>query len=138
MSSITVSLNTNTAHSTLLFQMFLWILPHITTILITILIILILNQKLINRIIVIITVVLLYLPLYQSYVIGCVDSAMGTFLTKNTYSLAYNYITMQGDSAAVMVPFFEKIQNRGKNGTAKKEQIIVITWKTRQFKHTSN
>lgn len=106
MSSITVPFNTSKEHSTLLFQILLWILPHITTILITILIMLILNQKLINRIIVIITVVLLYLPLYQSYITGCVNSAVGTFLTKNTYSLAYNYITMQGDSAAVMVSFF--------------------------------
>lgn len=33
---------------------------------------------------------------------------------------------------------FEIIQNRGKKGTAKKRQIIAITWKMRQFKHMSN
>ena len=56
-----------------------------------------------NRLVGIILVVTLYIPIYTDYVTGCVNSATGTFLTKNTYSMAYNYITMQGDSAAVMV-----------------------------------
>ncbi len=51
----------------------------------------------------IIFVVYLYIPLFQQYIAGCVNSSAGTFVSNNLYSVAFNYVTMQGNSASVMV-----------------------------------
>ncbi|KAK8792253.1 hypothetical protein WA171_002505 [Blastocystis sp. BT1] len=69
------------------------ILPYLIPILIAVVVI----------VIGVITVILVYVPLLQGYITGCVETSSGTFLTQNLYSLAYNYVTMQGDSAATIV-----------------------------------
>lgn len=51
----------------------------------------------------IIFVIYLYIPLLQQYIAGCVNSSAGTFVSTNLYSVAFNYVTMQGNSASVMV-----------------------------------
>ena len=45
----------------------------------------------------------LYIPLFRQYITGCVNTAAGTFVSNNLYSIAFNYVTMQGNSASVMV-----------------------------------
>lgn len=45
----------------------------------------------------------LYIPLFREYISGCVNSSVGTFVSSNLYSIAFNYVTMQGSSASVMV-----------------------------------
>ena len=44
-----------------------------------------------------------HIPLFQQYIAGCVNSSAGTFVSNNLYSVAFNYVTMQGNSASVMV-----------------------------------
>lgn len=48
-------------------------------------------------------VIYLYIPLFRQYITGCVNTAAGTFVSNNLYSIAFNYVTMQGNSASVMV-----------------------------------
>lgn len=66
------------------------------------------------RVIGIITIILIYIPLLQGYITGCVETSSGTFLTHNLYSLAYNYVTMQGDSAATIVRLIGLCEAKGR------------------------
>ena len=44
----------------------------------------------------------IYIPLYNEYISGCVNAnGTGTFLTKNMYSMAYNFASRDGNKAVI-------------------------------------
>lgn len=45
----------------------------------------------------------LYIPLLSNYIDGCVHSDKGSFLSQNVNVLVVNYISLQGDSALLIV-----------------------------------
>ena len=47
---------------------------------------------------------LIYIPIYEQYRAGCVtNTANGTFITENLYSIAYNYAAAEGDAKTYAV-----------------------------------
>ena len=60
-------------------------------------------MSIMNRVVGMMYMALLYLPFLYSYMDGCVDSSKGTTLSQNLYSIAYNYVTQQGESAKSIV-----------------------------------
>ena len=45
----------------------------------------------------------IYVPMYESYMDGCVDSTDGTMFILNIYSIAYNYVRSGGDEVLTTV-----------------------------------
>lgn len=64
-------------------------------------------------------ILFLYVPIVHNYVTGCVTSNQGTFVTHNLNSVALNYVTMQGDSARVIVSLVQRVHCRRSSGSSR-------------------
>eukprot|EP00456_Euglypha_rotunda_P070647 TRINITY_DN6277_c0_g1_i17.p1 TRINITY_DN6277_c0_g1~~TRINITY_DN6277_c0_g1_i17.p1 ORF type:complete len:594 (+),score=77.47 TRINITY_DN6277_c0_g1_i17:105-1886(+) len=89
---------------------------------------------------VLIALISIYIPLYESYISGCTQSTNGTLLTHNSYSFAYNYAsTPYNDVIAHGLRVYD--QNRTEKCDVKQKDYetyqknVEYTWGNNVFKY---